>query len=502
MIDVVLQPERSPEPEATLVVFVGEGRGLTAGARAADVAMQGQLGRAMQAADFTGKKGAIVEVLAPAGLSVPRLLVVGLGDADKADARVFEALGGKVAARLLRHARTVQADFTDLSGVAIDRAAAAVHFAHGLELRSWQIDTYHTRRPEAERPQLARLVLAGVGEGARPQLQRLQQLAAGVAMARELVSEPANILYPQSFVERVRGPAEALGIGVRVLDEAELQALGAGALLGVAQGSVRPPRLLALEWNGTGTSGAPQLALVGKGVTFDTGGISLKPGPGMGDMKFDMGGAAAVVGAMLALAGRKANAHVVGVCGLVENMPDGNAQRPGDIVTGMSGQTIEVLNTDAEGRLVLSDCLTWVQRTYHPKLVLDFATLTGAIIVSLAHLYAGVFTPSDALWAKLDAAGRAVDDLVWRQPLSEPGGYYDKMLKSPIADMKNVGPREGGSVTAAQFLQRFIEPGVEWAHLDIAGTVWRTEAGDLHDKGATGYGVRLVDRFVADHLEA
>ncbi len=486
---------------AALVVFVGEGGELSAGAKAVDAAGAGQLGRALKAANFTGKKGKLVLLLAPAGIAASRVLVAGIGEPAKADARLFEDLGGDVATKLLTTDEHVVADFSGIADVGVPTEVAAAHFAHGVELRSWRLDTYRTRLKDEQKPKLAAVTLAGIGDGAKPLVDRLQKVAQGVAFTKELVTEPGNVIYPESFVERVRAKVEPLGIKVTVLDEKDLKKLGAGSMLGVAQGSVRPPRLLALEWNGTGNPDATPLALVGKGVTFDTGGISLKPGPGMEDMKWDMGGAGAVAGIMVALAGRKAKARVVGVCGLVENMPDGNAQRPGDIVTSMSGQTIEVLNTDAEGRLVLNDCLTWVQRTYKPKTVLDFATLTGAIIISLAHQYAGVFSNSDALWTKLDAAGNAVNDLVWRQPLSEVGGHYDRLLDSTIADMKNLGPREGGSITAAQFLQRYVDEGVEWAHVDIAGTVWRPKGGSLHDKGATGFGVRLIDELVARHFE-
>jgi leucyl aminopeptidase len=289
-----------------------------------------------------------------------------------------------------------------------------------------------------------------------------------------------------------------LGVEISVLDDKDMAALGMGALLGVAQGSRRPARLLVMKWDGTGGSQERPVALVGKGVTFDTGGISIKPAAGMEDMKWDMGGAGAVAGAMKALAGRKAKAYVVGVCGLVENMPDGNAQRPGDIVTSMSGQTIEVLNTDAEGRLVLCDALHWVQEKYNPEYVVDLATLTGAIIVSLGSEYAGLFSNSDELADKLTAAGKASGDPLWRFPLSKA---YDKMIDSPIADMKNIGGKGAGSITAAQFLGRFIKDGVKWAHLDIAGTVWADKAGPVWDKGATGFGVRLLDRFVADNFE-
>jgi leucyl aminopeptidase len=276
-----------------------------------------------------------------------------------------------------------------------------------------------------------------------------------------------------------------------------MKKLGMGALLGVAQGSVRDPRLLVLRWTG-GAKGTAPIAFVGKGVTFDTGGISIKPAQGMEAMKWDLGGAAAVAGAFKALALRKARANVVGICGMVENMPSGTAQRPGDVVTTMSGQTVEVINTDAEGRLVLADALTYVQRNYKPKTIVDLATLTGAILVSLGHEFGGLFTPDDELAAQLLAAGEKSGDKLWRMPLAEP---FDRMIDSPIADMKNIGGREGGSITAAMFIQRFIDDGVRWAHLDIAGMAWSDKPATTFDKGATGYGVRLIDQFVADTVE-
>ena len=502
MTNVKFVTARDEGGSAAVVVFVGEGGGLSSAAKALDKAGNGQLGKAMKAAKFTGKRGKLLEILAPAGMAANRLLLAGIGEASKADARTFEDLGGEVAAKLQTHEAEVVADFSGIADLAVGTDAAAAHFAHGLELRNWRLDTYRTRLKDEQKPKLKTVILAGAPDSAKALSERLQKVAAGVAFAKELITEPGNIIYPETFVKRVKKAVEPLGVKVTVLDEKDLAKLGAGSMLGVAQGSVRPARLIAMEWNGTGNPDAVPLALVGKGVTFDTGGISLKPGPGMEDMKWDMGGAGAVAGMMVALAGRKAKARVVGVCGLVENMPDGNAQRPGDVVTSMSGQTIEVLNTDAEGRLVLNDCMTWTQRTYKPKVMLDFATLTGAVIISLAHHYAGVFGNSDSLWAKLESAGKAVNDLVWRQPLSEPGGHYDQMIDSPIADMKNVAGREGGSITAAQFLQRYVDEGVEWAHVDIAGAVWRPKAGPLHDKGATGFGVRLIDRLVADHFES
>ncbi len=322
-------------------------------------------------------------------------------------------------------------------------------------------------------------------------------LAEGVEFTRELVAEPANIIYPASFVERCKARYAGTGLTLTVLDEAEMARLGMGALLGVAQGSAKKPFLLAIEWNG-GKPGAKPTAFIGKGVTFDTGGISIKPAAGMEEMKWDMGGAGAVAGTMLVLAKRKAKANVVGVCGLVENMPDGNAQRPGDVVTSMSGQTIEVINTDAEGRLVLCDALTWVQQEHAPVQLIDLATLTGAMVISLGQEQAGIFSNDDALAERLIAAGKVSGDALWRMPL---GAAYDKLIDSPIADMKNVGPRWGGSITAAQFIQRFVENGTPWAHLDIAGMVWADKPGATWDKGATGFGVRLLDRFVRDTLE-
>jgi leucyl aminopeptidase len=270
-----------------------------------------------------------------------------------------------------------------------------------------------------------------------------------------------------------------------------------GALLGVAQGSIRPPRLLAMRWNG-GKAGARPVAFIGKGITFDTGGISIKPALGMEAMKWDMGGAGAVTGLMKSLAVRKAKVNVVCICALAENMPDGNAQRPGDVVTSMSGQTIEVINTDAEGRLVLADAMTWVQRQFKPEIMVDLATLTGAMIISLGHEYGGMFANDDGLAEALYAAGKASGDRLWRLPM---GDEYNKIMDSQIADMKNSAAREGGSITAACFLGRFVEEGVKWAHLDIAGMVWSEKAGHLYDKGATGFGVALLDRYLADNHE-
>jgi leucyl aminopeptidase len=320
-----------------------------------------------------------------------------------------------------------------------------------------------------------------------------------VFVTRDLVSEPANVIYPKSFVTRAKG-LEKLGVKVSALGAAQMKKLGMGALIGVGQGSEREPQLLVLEWQGAPkTKAKAPVAIVGKGVTFDTGGISIKPAAGMEDMKWDMGGAGVVVGLMRALAARKAKAAVVGICGLVENMPSGTAQRPGDIVTSMSGQTIEVLNTDAEGRLVLADALWYVQDKFKPRAIVDLATLTGAIIVALGHEHAGLFCNDDTLCKQLLAAGKAVGEPVWRLPL---GKGYDTLIDSEAADMKNIGNRSAGSITAAQFLQRFVKEGTPWAHLDIAGVTWSAKDKPTVPKGGTAFGVRLLDHLIGENYES
>ena len=444
---------------------------------------------AATSARFEGEAGGLVELFV-ADDPVRRLLLAGAG--AELDGAALERTGGTLAARLLASGETkLVIDVAKLG----TSAAGAAHLAFGALLRSWRHDIYRTTLKAKAKPSLAEVVIVGAPAGADVAWARLAAVANGVFLARELVTEPANILYPESFVDRVTSSLDGLGVEIEVLGPDEMAALGMGALLGVAQGSRKPARLLCLRWKG---SDADPVALVGKGVTFDTGGISIKPAAGMEDMKWDMGGAAAVAGAMKALAGRKAKAHVIGVCGLVENMPDGDAQRPGDVVTTMSGQTVEVINTDAEGRLVLCDAITWVQKTHGVKTIVDLATLTGAMIVSLGHEYGGIFSNDEGLAGSLLSASTATGDKLWRFPL---GDAYDKLIASDIADMKNIGPRFAGSITAAQFIKRFVEDGTRWAHLDIAGMVWASKPSPLWDKGATGYGVRLLDRFVSDTLE-
>ena len=423
-----------------------------------------------------------------------RVLVVGTGGGI-APAEAAEKLGGAAVSRLLLSGESHTV--IDLSGLGYE-ADAAARVALAAALRAFRYDRYKTRLKDKQKPTLKKVTVVGGGEGAAKRWDsRYAAVYEGVLLTRELVTEPANIIYPQSFVERVLASIDGCGLEVQVLDGPAMAKLGMGALLGVNQGSVREPRMLVLRWNG-GAKDATPVAFLGKGVTFDTGGISIKPAANMEAMKWDMGGAGAVVGAMKALALRKAKANVIGVCGLVENMPDGNAQRPGDVVTTMSGQTVEVINTDAEGRLVLCDVMTWTQKVAKPKVMIDLATLTGAMVVSLGHEYGGMFANDDGLAEQLIAAGKTSSDLLWRQPLGEA---YDRLIDSHIADMKNVGPREGGSITAAQFLQRFVDEGVKWAHLDIAGMAWSDKAKPTYDKGATGFGVRLLDEYIAANVE-
>ena len=466
-----------------------------------DRAPLGSLGDAQQSVAaaldrqrFEGESSSVFEQFISEASALRRLLVIGVG-AGTNDGDGAEKLGGTAVARLLTSGEKTAV--IDVTGLGYD-ADAAARIALAAALRSWRYDQYRTKLKDNQKPTLDEVVIVGGGNGAEQRYtSRWAPVVEGVSLTRELVTEPANIIYPESFVERVRKSLDGSGIEIEVLDRAQMEKLGMGALLGVAQGSAREGRLMILKWNGGG-AGQPT-AFVGKGVTFDTGGISIKPAAGMEAMKWDMGGAGAVAGALKALALRKAKANIVGICGLVENMPGGNAQRPGDVVTTMSGQTVEVINTDAEGRLVLADAVTYVQRNYKPTTIVDLATLTGAILISLGHEWAGLFSNSDDLSAELTKAGNESGDKLWRMPLGEP---FDRLIDSPIADMKNVGPREGGSITAAQFIQRFIENGVKWAHVDMAGKAWSDKASSTYEKGATGFGVRLLDQYVADTLEA
>jgi leucyl aminopeptidase len=486
---------RSARPAGLCVLLAADGAKL--GAAAADVDPAGALARAIRVAGYKGKARAALDLLAPEGSAADRIVVVGIGDPQKPQPDGWTRLGGAIAGQFGKAAKVTV--WLDAPGAGIGGAEAAA-VAQGILLRAYAFDRYKTKKGEddnGDEPKAVKVaVVTAAATDAKRQFVAADAVAGGVALARDLVNEPANMLGPVEFTERAKQLA-ALGVKVEVLTEREMKKLGMGSLLGVAQGSTRPPRLVVLEWNGGKPKDRP-IAFVGKGVVFDTGGNSMKPASGMEDMKGDMGGAAAVTGLMHALAARKAKVNVVGILGLVENMVDGNAQRPGDIVTSMSGQTIEVLNTDAEGRLVLADALWYCSDRFKPAFMVNLATLTGAIMVALGQHHAGLFSNNDELSAKLIAAGLATQEKLWRMPM---GPEYDKLIDSKNADMKNIGGRYGGAITAAQFLQRFVKD-TPWAHLDVAGTAMGSPATEISQGWASGFGVRLLDRFVADNHEA
>ncbi|HEV7252592.1 MAG TPA: leucyl aminopeptidase [Mesorhizobium sp.] len=490
----------SPPGEGIAVVLAAQGGTLGENARACDPA--GVLARAFSVAEFSGKFGAALDVIAPAGGSLDRLVAVGAGKTEGLNEHAWLKLGGAVGAQLRKGTRA--SVVAEVEGAEAGPAEAAA-LAAGILLRAYGFDKYKTKKNDkaedgeangAGKEPAQVTVLTANPSAAKKAFADFNAVVEGVWLARDLVNEPANMLGPVEFAQRAEALTDA-GVEVEVLTEGEMRELGMGALLGVAQGAARPPRLIVMRWNG-GKDDAKPVAFVGKGVVFDTGGNSMKPAQGMEDMKGDMGGAAAVLGLMHALAARKAKANVIGVIGCVENMVDGNAQRPGDIVTSMSGQTIEVLNTDAEGRLVLADALWYVNDRFQPRFMVDLATLTGAIMVALGQHYAGLFSNNDELAERLSASGAATDEKVWRMPM---GPEYDKLIDSKNADMKNIGGRYGGSVTAAQFLQRFVKD-TPWAHLDIAGTAMGSPSNEINQSWASGFGVRLLDRLVRDHYEA
>ncbi len=456
----------------------------------------GALTRALETSRFKGKKGDYLEVLAPTGVEVSRVILVGLGKVADLTLTDFENLGGTLVKRL--NAAGARAVTLMLDGLELDDTKdneAAAHVAYGAKLASYRFEKYKSDSEDDDnQPSLQRMTLAcQASAGARKAFADLEAIADGVFLTRDLVSEPANKLFPEAFADRCKELTD-LGVEVEILDEEKMRRLGMGALLGVGQGSVRESRMVVMKWNGAKKEDQKPIAFVGKGVCFDTGGISLKPAPGMDEMKWDMGGAGTVTGLMKALAGRKAKVNVIGVIGLVENMPDGNAQRPGDIVTAMNGTTIEVLNTDAEGRLVLADALWYTQDRFKPEVMIDLATLTGAIIISLGHENAGLFANDDKLADDIFAAGKEVGEGVWRLPMQKE---YADMIKSPIADLQNIGSggRGAGSIVAAEFLKKFVGE-TAWAHIDIAGMAWSKKDSPTVPKGGTGYGVRLLDQYV------
>jgi leucyl aminopeptidase len=486
--------ERAVPTSGTLVLLAGADFALSPAGEELDQAGDGALARAAKVAKFTGKSGATLDVLAPAGTSLARILIVGLGKTGDLTPLDWAKAGGAIAGKLTSDAGGPVTILAETKDGAIG-AEAAADLALGLRLGAYAFDRYKTKKKDDNGKAAKFVVACGEVPAARKAHQRREAIGEGVVLARDLVNAPPNDLGPVEFAKICRD-LEEHGVEVEILTEKEMKKLGMHALLGVGQGSARGSRLVVMRWNGAKGSAQP-VAFVGKGVVFDTGGISIKPAQGMEDMKGDMAGAAAVAGLLRALAGRKAKANVIGIVGLVENMPDGAAQRPGDIVTSMSGQTIEIINTDAEGRLVLADALWYCQDRFKPRFMVNLATLTGAVLVALGQEHAGLFSNDDELATRLTSAGLATGEKLWRLPLS---AEYDKIIDSKFADVKNSGGRNAGSITAAQFLQRFVND-VPWAHLDIAGTGMAAASSELNRSWGPGFGVRLLDRLVADHYE-
>ncbi|MFK7793489.1 MAG: leucyl aminopeptidase [Devosiaceae bacterium] len=485
-------------PEGPMIVLLQSADDFAGAAGQLNEAGAGALARGAAAAKFKAGWGETVALYALPDAPVAQVVLAGADPEKAKGAEPHLMLGGKLSSSLGKAANATIC----LDDMAVKDAASVLA---GLKLGAYRFDRYKSQVENSEdngddqkSPQsVAITVLCDNVAALETAFAQADAIASGTILARDLVNEPPNVLGPEEFA----GVAQALsdlGVEVTVLGDEQMADLGMNALLGVALGSEKPARMAIMHWNG-GTEGDKPVAIVGKGVVFDTGGISIKPAGGMEDMKGDMGGAACVVGLMHTLAARKAKVNAVGVIGLVENMPDGKAQRPGDIVTSMAGKTIEIINTDAEGRLVLADCLHYTRTTYEPKVMIDLATLTGAILVALGQEHAGLFSNDDELAEGLHQAGQATGEKVWRLPV---GAAYDKMINSRFADMKNTGGRFAGSITAAQFLQRFVGD-TPWAHLDVAGTAMSAPKSAINSSFGSGFGVRLLNAYIADvHEEA
>ncbi len=469
--------------------LMAKGAPLSKLAQQLDAQTQGALTRALEVEEFSASKDALIHIVAPSGSELKRVLILGVGSGSDLDVQ-------QAADTLVKHIEALR--LTELN-VITEEPAQAAHFAYGLQLSHYRFDKYHTQPQQQAKYQLESVTFSSASpQVAQDMYQPLDAIVEGVKVTRDLIWEPANVVYPESYAQFCECLTEH-GLEVEVVNSQTMAELGMGALLGVGQGSARESLMVILKYSGGDASQAP-VAFLGKGVTFDSGGLSLKPNASMNTMKEDMGGAATVTGLMVTLAKRQAKVNAIGVLGLVENMPSDKAQRPSDVVTSMSGQTIEVMNTDAEGRLVLCDLMTYTQRNFKPQAMFDLATLTGAVLIALGEEIAGVFSNNDALVEQLTTAGEVEQEPVWRLPM---GGQFDRLLNSDIADMRNNGNklRIGGASVAAQFLARFVENDTPWVHIDIAGTAWTSEGLPNKPKGATGYGVRLLDRLVKEQFE-
>ncbi len=488
----------------TAVVPVFEDKKLSAEAQKLDKACGGHIAHALKnSRTFSGKHGETLALHMAGKSPFAHIILAGLGNPKTLTAVEAENAGGKIFPAMERYgAPGASVLIAAHKNLALNEAELAAHFAAGFELRSYKFNKYRSKKPKEKDKSFTRLELVVKKPPQASKLyKRLKPVTQGVFLARDLVNEPPNAVFPEDYASRIAKELRPLGVKVEILDEKKMAKLGMGAILAVGQGSDHKPRMVTMEWNGTGSKkGKPPVALVGKGVTFDTGGISIKPAAGMEEMKMDMGGSATVVGTIMTLALRKAKVHVVGIVGLAENMLSGNAYRPADIITSYSGKTIEVLNTDAEGRLVLADALTYVQEKYKPGTIIDLATLTGAMLVALGFEYCGTFANDNDLWNGMEKASFATGEKLWRMPLDD---VWRRDMEGSIADLQNLGKsgRFAGSCTAAGFLEHFIDKGVKWAHMDIAGTAWIKSDRPTVPRNGTGFGVRLLDRLIADTYE-
>lgn len=492
--------QKSPTAKSGLaIVYIYENGKLSESAASLDKTSGGLISHAIKNADkFSGKFGETLSVMLPSKAGFDKVICAGLGKLSELSILKAEEIGGKLFVAVQAHGSakaSLLAD--DLKQKKTDSPEFAAHVAAGFKLRSYKFERYKAKKKGAK-PFKNLVVIGNVHTKASKIFAYQGKLAEGVFLARDLVNEPPNTIHPPQYAKLIKKELVPLGVKVEVLDEKKMKALGMGAILAVGQGSEQKPRMVIMRWNGAKAKSAKgPIALVGKGVTFDTGGISIKPSAGMDEMKMDMGGSAAVVGTMKAIALNKMKANVVGIVGLAENMPSHNAYRPGDIIKSYAGKTVEVLNTDAEGRLVLSDCLTYVQKKYKPEAIIDLATLTGAMMVALGHEYCGTFANDDKLWKGLEKASADTGEKLWRMPLDKE---WKKQMVSQVADLKNMGgSRFAGACTAAGFLEHFIEDGTSWAHMDIAGTAWVKKDQPTVPKYGTGFGVRVLEKFIADN---
>lgn len=489
----------------TAVILVGDGGKLTDKGMALDKETKGTISHFIKTSpNFTGKTGQIAAVPGPQKFPFDRIILLGMGKPEKLGIEEITAMGGRFSAAFtgmqFEAVQFIADGFKAFKAVSPDQAASA--FAAGFVLRAYSFDKYKSKAKDDKAPKALKIeFVLDAATKAATLFKDEKAVADGVHFARDLVNEPPNLLYPASFAHRVKSELSPLGIKIEVLDEKKMTQLGFKAHLAVGMGSIRPPRVVILHWNGTKSTTTKPVAFVGKGVTFDTGGINLKPSDGMADMKMDMGGAAAVVGLFRALALRKARVNAVGIIGLAENMPSDRSYRPSDVIGSLAGKTIEVLNTDAEGRLVLADALTYIQKKHDPKFVIDLATLTGAIMIALGHEYCGAFVNDDKLWSQMEAASKITGEKLWRMPLDDA---FKNSMKGSITDVQNLSTmgRYGGACSAAGFLAHFIDDRRVWAHMDIAGTAWVSRDTATAPKHATGFGVRVLNQLIADHYES